>query len=120
MKAEKYADACAIKGNPPKTKNWHGWIDKMPPPPDALHVRGEVEVSNPGVEVFLLKKQPQGINPAIILLDLFLFQRPGLWPALVVNKPAVYEEVGPSLSYQTAEILYQNQGIASVPIEIIQ
>jgi hypothetical protein len=38
----------------------------------------------------------------------------------VVNKPAVYEEVSPNLSYQTAEVLYQSQGIASVPIEIIQ
>ena len=92
----------------------------MPPPPDALHVRGEVEVSNPGVEVFLVKAEPQGINPAIILLDLFLFQRPGLWPDLVVNKTAVYTEVGNNLAYTTAEILYQGQGIASVPIEIIQ
>lgn len=119
MKTEKCAESHVVETKKIKTQNWHAWIDKMPPPPDTLHVRGEVEVSNPGVEVLLLKKQPQGINPAIILLDLFLIQRAGIWPQVVTLKPAVYTEVGRNLAYTTAEVFHQGQTIASISIEII-
>jgi len=51
-----------------KTRGWYAWLDTMPPKPDAFHVNGEVQVGNPGIYALLLKKEPQGINPAIVLL----------------------------------------------------
>jgi hypothetical protein len=120
MKTQKFADSNVLETKKIKTQNWHAWINKMPPPPERLHVWGEVEVSNPGVEVALFKRQPQGINPTIILLDLFLIQRPGIWPDLVMLKPAVYEEIGRSLAYVTAQVFHQGEGIASIPVEIVQ
>ena len=40
------------------TRNWHAWIDVMPPRPlHSLHVSGEVHVANPGVEAFLTAKE---------------------------------------------------------------
>ena len=120
MKTQKFADANVITTNTIQTRNWNAWINKMPPPPDTLHVRGEVEVSNPGVDVALFKKQPQGINPAIILLELILIQQPGIWPDVVTIKPAAYEEVGQSLSYTNAEVFHQGQNVASIPVEIAQ
>jgi len=95
------------------------WINKMPPPPDALHVRGQVTVPNPGVDVFLYRKEPQGINPAILLLDLVLVQWPGIWPQIIVTKPATYEEVGRNLAFVTVEILAHGQPAVSIPVEIV-
>jgi hypothetical protein len=119
MKTHKFADSTVVETKKINTHNWQAWIDKMPPPPDTLHVLGEVEVSNPGVEVALFKKQPQGINRTIILLDLFLFQRPGVWPDVVVCKQAAYREVGRNLNYVSAEVFYQGTSIASFPVDII-
>jgi hypothetical protein len=120
MKTQNFAESNVVETKTVKTQNWLAWLDKMPPPPDTLHVRGEVEVSNPGVDVALYKRQPQGINPAIILLDLFLIQRPGLWPAVVTLKTAAYEEVGRNLAYGTAEVFQQGESVASIPVEIVQ
>ena len=68
-----------------------------------LYVAGEVQVGNPGIEAVLNYAIPQGTNPAILLLDLALIQRPGVWPDLqtwvsakymrVAMKPAEYDEV---------------------------
>jgi hypothetical protein len=120
MKTQQFAEANVVKAKKIKTQNWYAWIDKMPPPPDALHVRGEVVVGNPGIDVFLYKKQPQGFNPTILLLDLLLIQRPGIWPTVETVKPAAYDEVGRNLPYVTVEIFNQGQSIASVPVEIVQ
>lgn len=60
------------------------WNDTMPPKPDTFHMVGEVQVPNPGVEVLLAPRTPQGINPQTLLLTLLLVQRAGVWPQLVV------------------------------------
>ncbi|HJU40844.1 MAG TPA: hypothetical protein VJ724_14835, partial [Tahibacter sp.] len=75
------------------TRNWYAWINKMPPPPDDFHVVGEVEVPNPGIEALLTVRSPQGINPDILLLDLHLFQKPGVWPQVVTWVQARYDKV---------------------------
>ena len=74
------------------TSDWYAWNNAMPPGPTTFHVVGEVEVPNPGVEVFLVPKVPQGISKDILLLDLVLVQRPGIWPQLVMWKRADYEK----------------------------
>jgi len=67
----------------------------MPPPPDELHVVGQVVVANPGVDVELVEKVPQGINPSILMLDLHRHQRPGMWPQVLAVKPVRYDRVLP-------------------------
>ena len=61
MKTETFAQLNFVEIKKIKTQNWHAWINKMPPSPDTLHVRGEVEVSNPGIEVVT------GVNLPMIL-----------------------------------------------------
>ncbi|MFT7515984.1 MAG: hypothetical protein ACI9QL_005220, partial [Candidatus Omnitrophota bacterium] len=56
------------------TQNWCAWLNTMPPNPDDFHVKGEVQVANPGVDAILRKREPQGVNPAILLLDQHLVQ----------------------------------------------
>lgn len=76
-----------------KSRDWYAWMDLMPPAPFDLHVVGEIEVANPGVTPLLVPKSPQGINPRILLLDLYLCQAPGNWPSVVVWKQARYDKV---------------------------
>src|ERR1700704_5090818 len=72
-----------------KTQNWYAWLNTMPPKPDDFHVTGEVRVGNPGIYALLVKKQ---LGPLILLLDLYLVQRPGLWPSIISWVPARYDE----------------------------
>jgi hypothetical protein len=119
MPNQTFAEATVITPPSPLQATWNAWINKMPPPPDTLHVRGQVTVPNPGVDVFLYRKEPQGINPAILLLDLVLVQQPGIWPQVVVTKAATYEEVGRNLSYATVSVLSGDTEVASVPVDVV-
>jgi hypothetical protein len=101
----------------PTTKNWYAWINKMPPPPDEFHVVGEVQVSNPGVEVVLTPRVPQGINPRILLLDLVLVQRPGIWPQIVVTRRAEYHQINGD--YERVNIFLNNGVIADIPVDVV-
>jgi hypothetical protein len=66
-------------------------IQDVPPQKTLfLHVTGQVLVSNPGVVVELDYAEPQGINPSILLLKLYLIQRPGIWPQVLSWKTASY------------------------------
>ena len=36
-------------------------------------------------------REPQGINPAILMLDLHLVQKPGMWPQVLAVAHARYD-----------------------------
>jgi hypothetical protein len=91
----------------------------MPPSPDDLHVLGEVYVPNPGVEPTLVMKEPQGINPRILLLDLILCQKPGMWPQVFVWKQVRYDKTGRVLRYDQVDVFCGSDIIASIPVEDI-
>ena len=122
-------DLVALSGNaerragvvactPPATRDWYAWNDLMPPKPDVFHVVGEVQVPNPGVKAILVPRNPQGINPKILLLDLLLVQRPGIWPQIVVWTQATYEKV--NATYSAAQIFCCDESIANVKADDIQ
>ncbi|HYR21467.1 MAG TPA: hypothetical protein VEP30_00905 [Chthoniobacterales bacterium] len=102
-----------------KTRNWYAWINTMPPKPDDFHVTGEVRVGNPGVYALLTKKEPQGINPAILLLDLHLVQRPGIWPQVVSWVPARYDEITTESDYTEVNIFCGSDIIVQVPVDVV-
>jgi hypothetical protein len=60
----------------------------QPPLPGSLYVRARVSVPNPGCTATLKRAVPQGINPKILILDVVVKQRPGIWPQLVVDVDA--------------------------------
>jgi hypothetical protein len=91
----------------------------MPPKPNDFRVTGEVQVGNPGTYALLCKKEPQGINPAILLLDLYLVQQPGIWPAVVTWVPARYDEVITGDACTEVNILCGSDIIAKMPVDII-
>ena len=119
MPEERKEGQCLPCNAETKTRNWYAWLDLMPPTPDHLHVTGEVYVPNPGVEALLVPHEPQGINPRILMLDLLLCQKPGIWPQVLVWTRAKFERTGRGLRYDQVDILCNGNIIVSIPVEDI-
>jgi hypothetical protein len=101
------------------TRNWRAWIDLMPPNPGDFQVTGEVYVSNPGIRPELTPAIPQGINPAILLLDLKLVQQPGMWTQVMTWAKTNYKETTTPKSqrYSEVEIHFNGESIAQIKVE---
>jgi hypothetical protein len=103
------------------TRDWYSWVNLMPPPPDDFHVTGEVLVGNPGVQAELVPRVPQGIKPAILLLDLHLVQRPGMWPQVMTWVQARYDRVllPGAIRYTDVEVFDGGSPIAKMPVDVV-
>ena len=103
-------------------KDWQAWLDKMPPKPDELHVTGDVMVGNPGVQPTLAMRNPQGLNPAILILDLYLVQQPGMWPQVMTCASVRIDRVLPpgATDYTSVEIYSDGEQIAQVDVSIVE
>jgi hypothetical protein len=71
---------------------------------EMLKVHGEFSFPTPGYKVHLKKKQPQGINPAILLLEKVVVVPTGIEPDHVVTVPVSFEE-HTTAHYHEVEIL---------------
>lgn len=71
----------------------------------VYYVGGEVLVGNPGIEAVLNYHVPQGTNPKILMLDLCLIQRPGVWPAVETWVSTKYIRMGKPGQYTDVQIL---------------
>lgn len=109
----------ALNAGCAETQNWYSWNNKMPPPPDDFHVVGEVVVPNPGVQVQLVERSPQGINPAILLMDLVLFQLPGQWPQILTTKQVRYDKVLVNSNYEEVDIFQANKLAVKIPVDTL-
>lgn len=108
---------CVVSCKGIETRDWYAWNNLMPPKPDDFHVIGEVRVGNPGIIAQLFPKEPQGINPDILLLDLVLVQQPGIWPEVLTWVPARYDKVVLNSTYTSVEIFCQDERIAGIEVE---
>lgn len=97
-------------------RDWHAWLNTMPPKPDDLHVMGDILVGNPGVQPTLTMREPQGINPTILMLDLHLVQQPGMWPQVMTCASARFDRVMPpkAPNYQSIEIFSEGEQITLI------
>jgi len=99
------------------SQGWYAWTNLQPPRPNSFHVVGEVLVSNLGIKALLTPKVPQGFNPTILLLDLFLVQQPGFWPQATTWVEARYDKVVIGSPYKSVEVFFDNNSIAEVLVE---
>ena len=120
MAEERLEGHCKPCNKETRTRHWYAWLDLTPPTPDHLRVTGEVFVANPGVEARLVPHEPQGINPRILMLDLLLCQKPGIWPQHFVWTRAKFKRTGRNLRYDQVDILCGDQIIASIPVEDVR
>ena len=73
--------------------DWTAIHDFMPPGPAHLTVSGKCTFPTPGYKVTLTKKVPQGIIPAILLLEKTVTPPSGPQPDVVTTISVKYEEV---------------------------
>ncbi|HYG33995.1 MAG TPA: hypothetical protein VEC99_04380 [Clostridia bacterium] len=71
---------------------WTAVHDFMPPGPAKLRVKGVIMMPTPGYRLNLTRATPQGINPAILLLNLDITPPTGIQPQVLTPTPVAYEE----------------------------
>jgi hypothetical protein len=85
--------------------DWSAIHDFMPPGPARLRVNGKCTFPTPGYKVTLKKKVPQGIDPAILLLDKIVTPPSGPQPEVITTIDVTpYEEVT-NQRYTEVEVL---------------
>jgi len=99
--------------------SWAAWINNMPVGPRSLHVIGSVTVPNPGVLVVLRRAVPQGINPAILILELMFVQIPGFWPQVMTTRTVRYEEAPYKDDHRQCSIRWPSGGLVTIDIETV-
>ena len=88
---------------------WHGEDNPR------IYVSGSIEVYKQGTEVNLYKIASQGINPAILMLDLKV--APGQGSAKTYQHPFQYDDSGPHVSeYKTVQVTLNGDLPCSVEI----
>lgn len=102
-----------------RSGGWKAWVNTMPPPPDDIHVVGELLVPNPGVDAVLSKAVPQGFNPDILVLNLTFFQKPGFWPQMVSWAQARYDAVLLGDAPTEVQVLLYGSLLDSMEVETV-
>lgn len=97
--------------NTPNTRNWTAWNNTFPPGPSSFHLFGEVEV-DPRAELILTARNPQGINPRILLLDLVIVAPTSGGGGTPIYKSVRYDRYG--LTYDAAQVWADDVVIANV------
>jgi hypothetical protein len=79
---------------PPRdtSDEWSAVQDFMPPGPPRLRVRGIRVMPTPGYRLTLTRAEPQGTNPAILLLDLHVEPPAGMVAQVLTPTPVSYDE----------------------------
>ena len=102
----------------PPSFNWNAWIDVMPGSKPTLYVTGEVQTGAANLVPVLTEAVPQGINPAILLLDLTIVQQ-GVGIQLVAFRPARFEKAAKQGQYSHVEIRFGGELVAYERVQTI-
>lgn len=92
---------------------WSAVQDFMPPGAPTLRVRGLCTMPTPGYRLSLTRTVPQGINPAILLLDLRVEPPTGFVTQVLTPTPVEYEEEG---EQRFTEVQIQPEG-TRIPVK---
>ena len=103
-----------------ESRNWHSWIDTMPPKPHKFYITGEVYIDTIEVKPQLFFKEPQGINDSIILVDLQLAPlhqeiiSKNSWIPCRLEKALTTEHT----MYKRVQIFYKEDLLADIDVKI--
>jgi hypothetical protein len=75
-----------------KCRNFEAIHNRMPGAEPELRVTGEIECPTPGYRLELRPHEPQGINPADLMLDLLATAPSGEVPQVVTWESVSYHE----------------------------
>lgn len=96
--------------------NWYASHDHMPPGPRTLQVRGECTFPTGGYSATLRRREPQGINPTDLLLELVVEVPIDIVTQVIATVPVEYREET-DVEYETVTIL---PDITSLPVEHVE
>jgi hypothetical protein len=96
-------------------ETFKAWVDEMPGAAHKLIVIGTVEVPTSGWTVVLARKEPQGFNPSILMLDVVSTPPHGMAMQVITNIALRYEEAPPRGSYSQVTVL---SGADEVTVEV--
>src|SRR5690348_16602101 len=99
----------------PGDRSYEAWIDLMPGANDTLHVKGKVTVPTTGYKAKLVEANPQGINPAILLLRLELTKPTGPVHETVTTLDVTYSKPH---GRQYKQVQIEEQGHASITVPV--
>lgn len=108
---------CPQSGLPLDSTDWAAWVNRMPPGPASFHVTGTVVLPTPGYSVELVAASPQGSNPADLILDLRITERPGVWPQVITPMTVRYDVTDYKGNYQSVLVRQPNGESIQIPVE---
>ena len=91
---------------------WHASHDHMPGANRELRVTGIVHANTGGYGFKLCRKEPQGINPRDLLLDLEVSEPAGDVPQVLTDYPVEYSETTDT-EHDTVTVV----GVTSIEVE---
>jgi hypothetical protein len=97
-----------------ETGEWAAWENRMPGGPRALHVTGEVVVRHAGYDCTLAPAEPQGFNPAILMLELTVEEKPGMHAQAIQTRGVRFDLEGYVGGYTAISILHEGEVIADI------
>jgi hypothetical protein len=108
-----------MPGSAPQTSNWKAVEDRQPPGVN-LTVTGKVKTTNSNQVPHLAKANPQGFNPAILLLDLSITTSGDAGGTVNGTRDVEYREDIKAGQYTSVQIRHEGKGIALIDhIEVV-
>ncbi|BCG76537.1 hypothetical protein [Mesorhizobium sp. 113-3-3] len=100
----------------PANRKWKAWINVMPGASPAIHVTGEVETRAGNLVPKLKMTVPQGINPAILMLDLTIVKKGDVGTDDVAYRKVAYRKPARKGQYTEVDIFYEKSIITRVKV----
>lgn len=113
-----FKEKTAVECSGAPTRNWFALNNNFPDGSGQFHLYGEIQAVNPGILAVLTPRLP-GINPRILLLDLHLLQRPGIWVQTVTWVKTGFGRDIPNPPYNQVQVFCGGKRIADFPVEDI-
>jgi len=92
---------------------WEAWHNRRPGAPPTLIVTGKCKFPDESYQAKLRRREPQGINPKDLLLELIVTEEPG-WEEMEPTLEVRYEEQT-DFEYDTVTIL---PDVVTVPVKV--
>jgi hypothetical protein len=104
-----------VQHDPPvgECSEWEAWHNRRPGAPPTLIVTGKCKFPDESYQAKLRRREPQGINPKDLLLELIVTEEPG-WEEMELSLEVRYEEQT-DFEYDTVTIL---PDVVTVPVKV--
>jgi hypothetical protein len=108
-----------MPGSAPETSNWKAVEDRQPPGVN-LKVTGSITTTYSNQVPHLTKARPQGINPAILLLDLSITTSGDVGNTVIGTRDVEYREDIKAGQYTSVQVRHEGKEIARIDhIEVV-